>query len=229
MDTPAISLETHFVSTVTVQSLGAGALEDTVVPTFYEWLEEQHALPSDDICSKCLREKNGATCQTCAKQCANYCKHLCHTNMAPPPVVAEWTVTLPQYSRDPDRLIPRIVHQTWMEELDAERYPNMSRMAESFRKAAWEYRFWSDDDAVAFLQTHFPPPVLEAYQALKPGAFKADLFRYCVLLILGGVYADVDIQLESVLDLSVPPDVGFMVPVDEVRFMNCHGNCVPGC
>jgi len=68
------------------------------------------------------------------------------------------------------------------------------------------------------LRTHFPSPVLEAYQAMKPGAFKADLFRYCVLLITGGVYADVDIQLESVLDLSIPPDVGFMVPVDEVRF-----------
>jgi hypothetical protein len=30
------------------------------------------------------------------------------------------------------------------------------------------------------------------------------------------VYADVDIMLESALDLSVAPDIGFMVPIDEV-------------
>lgn len=48
-----------------------------------------------------------------------------------------------------------------------------------------------------------------------PGAFKADLFRYCALLIYGGVYADVDILLESNLDLAVEPDIGFMVPMDE--------------
>jgi len=66
-----------------------------------------------------------------------------------------------------------------------------------------------------FLDTHFPPEVRQAYDALLPGAFKADLFRYCVLLIHGGVYADMDVLLESNLDASVGPDVGFMVPVDE--------------
>jgi len=50
---------------------------------------------------------------------------------------------------------------------------------------------------------------------LIPGAFKADLFRYCALLIHGGVYADVDIILESNLDQAIPPDVGFAVPMDE--------------
>lgn len=202
-----------FVSTIKVQPLGAAS---ELVPTFYDILQEQRALPSDEACSKCLREKKGADCQSCAKPCAAYCKHLCRTAVPAPHVAAEWTVTLPHYSRDPERLIPRIVHQTWSEGLDAERYPNMSRMAQSFRKAGWEYRFWSDADAVLFLRAHFPAPVLEAYEALRPGAFKADLFRYCVLLITGGVYADVDIQLESVLDLSIPPDVGFIVPVDEV-------------
>ena len=49
------------------------------------------------------------------------------------------------------------------------------------------------------------------------------IHRYCALLIHGGVYADVDIMLESSLDLSVAPDVGFMVPMDEVRALSgCH-------
>ena len=99
--------------------------------------------------------------------------------------------------------------------MDRERYPNMSRLMESFQQSGWEYRFYTDEDIVTFLQIHFPPEVLQAYDALIPGAFKADLFRYCVLLIYGGVYADVDIQLQSALDFAIPDDVGFMVPVDE--------------
>ena len=205
-----------FVSTITVESLGSAPSSPT--PNFYDILEEQNCLPADEACSKCLREKRGSNCHSCASQCHCYCQKLCHTDIPPKHVAEEWKVTLPHYSKDyPTRLIPRIVHQTWFEELgdDRERYPNMSRLVQSFQQAGWEYRFWSDEDAVEFLRVHFPPAVMQAYQAIKPGAFKADLFRYCVLLITGGVYADVDIQLESVLDISIPPDVGFMVPVDE--------------
>ena len=132
-------------------------------------------------------------------------------------VSKELTVTPPFYARDPSRLIPRIVHQTWYESIDQENYPNMSRLSESFKQSGWEYKFYTDSEAANFLSTHFPAQVREAYDALRPGAFKADLFRYCVLLIYGGVYADADIMLESNLDLAVGPDVGFMVPQDEVR------------
>ena len=49
------------------------------------------------------------------------------------------------------------------------------------------------------------------------GAFKADLFRYCVLLIKGGVYSDMDVFLTSNLDEVITGDIGFITPVDEVR------------
>jgi hypothetical protein len=88
-------------------------------------------------------------------------------------------------------------------------------MKESFRQSGWEYRFYTDAEAGDFLSTHFPPAVREAFEALLPGAFKSDLFRYCVLLIYGGVYADVDILLAANLDNAVPPDVSFMTPIDE--------------
>lgn len=44
--------------------------------------------------------------------------------------------------------------------------------------------------------------------------------RYCVLLIHGGIYADVDVLLSTDLDKLVEDDIGFMVPVDEVRSYN---------
>jgi hypothetical protein len=178
-------------------------------------LLQNNCLPSSDSCTKCLREKSGANCHSCASVCECYCRALCHETAQPKRVSKQLTVSPPQYSRDPNRLIPRVVHQTWFETLNPDKYPNMSRLVESFKRSGWEYRFYSDSDAANFLSTHFSGEVREAYDALKPGAFKADLFRYCVLLIHGGVYADVDILLESALDFSVPPDVGFMVPMDE--------------
>ena len=204
-----------YISTVSVQDLSTnhGNREDT--PNFYQILEKANALPTHEHCTKCLREKSGATCDSCREHCASYCAKLCHTSIPAKPVVQTWTITPPVYATSPHRLIPRIVHQTWFERMDRERYPNMSRLMESFQQSGWEYRFYTDEDIVTFLQIHFPPEVLQAYDALIPGAFKADLFRYCVLLIYGGVYADVDIQLQSALDFAIPDDVGFMVPVDE--------------
>lgn len=95
--------------------------------------------------------------------------------------------------------------------------PNFSRLVESWKQQSrWEYRFYTDERAKIFLATHFPPEVKEAYDDLIPGAFKADLFRYCILFIYGGVYADIDVMNTSELDAAIDDDVGFMIPLDPV-------------
>jgi Glycosyltransferase sugar-binding region containing DXD motif len=102
----------------------------------------------------------------------------------------------------------------------------MMRLADSFKQSGWEHRFYTHDDMVAFLKRHFPAPVLEAFHAVRHGAYKADIFRLCVLLLSGGLYADVDILLlQGALDVSIPGDVGFMVPTDTVRcILHALGN-----
>ena len=98
--------------------------------------------------------------------------------------------------------------------------PNFSRLSESWKQqSGWEYRFYNDDDAANFLSTHFPVEVKEAYDVLIPGAFKADLFRYCVLFIHGGVYADIDVMLTSKLEAVIDSDIGFMIPLDSVNIL----------
>lgn len=158
-------------------------------PNFFDTLLRNDCLPKEDDCNKCLREKKGADCNKCAKACPCYCKTLCKEMPDKKHVAKQLLVTPPLYSRDLNRIIPKIIHQTWFEPLSKSKYPNMSRLVESFRQSGWEYKFWSDAEAQNFLSTHFPAEVREAYDALRPGAFKADLFRYCVLLIHGGVYA----------------------------------------
>jgi Glycosyltransferase sugar-binding region containing DXD motif len=210
---PFISTITEVVHHRTPEEMAAAP----PTPNFFDVLLANDCLPSHDSCTRCLHNKAGANCQSCGHACTCFCKTLCQETVDAKYVAKELRVRPPVYSRDPNRLIPRIVHQTYFEELTSDKYPNMSRLVESFKQSGWEYKFYSDDDATNFLSTHFPTEVREAYDAIKPGAFKADLFRYCVLLIYGGVYADVDILLESALDLAVPPDMGFMVPIDEVR------------
>jgi hypothetical protein len=158
-------------------------------PNFFDVLLRNDCLPADDKCNKCLRDKTGSDCDKCAKECECYCRTLCHEAPDRKHVAKQLTISPPLYSRDPHRIIPRIVHQTWFEPLSRQKYPNMSRLVESFRQSGWDYKFWSDAEAQNFLSTHFPAEVRQAYDALRPGAFKADLFRYCVLLIHGGVYA----------------------------------------
>jgi hypothetical protein len=200
--------------------------EDLVTPNFYDTLVQNDCLPSDLECSNCLRKKSGANCETCRKECPCYCKTLCHVSVEEKFVSKRLIVTPPLYSRDPARIVPRIVHQTWYEDVTPEKYPNMSRLIESFKQSGWEYKFYTDDVAANFLSTHFPSEVREAYDALRPGAFKADLFRYCALLIHGGVYADMDVLLESNLDAAVAPDIGFMVPIDEPGKAAGHRMCL---
>lgn len=59
------------------------------------------------------------------------------------------------------------------------------------------------------------------------GAYKADFFRLCVLLINGGMYADVDVELTSDLDaLLEEDDVAFIIPIDEPGRKAGNGSCL---
>jgi len=235
--------EQNWVSTIKMESVSH--FNSGYTPNLYEILRSQSALPNQEsnknACDDCLRNEKGADCRICAKECPNYCSKLCAVEVKEYPITRVIRVLPPRQKKHPERLIPRIVHQvrillfrsvqlfhilsltillckkqTWFEPVSKEKYPKMARLVTSWEQSGWEYRFWDDKAAASFLSSHFPPEIREAYDAILPGAFKADLFRYCVLLIYGGVYADIDVVLESNLDAAIPPDIGFMVSTDGV-------------
>ena len=93
--------------------------------------------------------------------------------------------------------IPFILHEYW----HSRRMPkNMANVVRKLIKANPEFEcyVYSEKEAAAFLRKHFGPEVLEAYMGFKPSAYRSDLFRYCVLYILGGVYID------AKMDFTVP-------------------------
>jgi Glycosyltransferase sugar-binding region containing DXD motif len=119
--------------------------------------------------------------------------------------------------------IPRIIHQTWLEELTAETYPHLHRLQNSWKAQTllgWEYRFYTDETMRDYIIEHYSSSshqnlFLDAYDALIPGAFRADLFRLLVLFKHGGVYADIDVQLDvNQLDYLIPHNLGYFVPRD---------------
>ena len=50
--------------------------------------------------------------------------------------------------------------------------------------------YFNDKACKNFIKQHFGPNVVKAYNMLIPGAYKADLWRLCVLYIHGGIYGD---------------------------------------
>jgi mannosyltransferase OCH1-like enzyme len=54
----------------------------------------------------------------------------------------------------------------------------------------YNYEFYDNDEARKFIKKNFKNDVVNAYDRLIPGAYKADLFRYCYLYINGGIYVD---------------------------------------
>jgi mannosyltransferase OCH1-like enzyme len=50
---------------------------------------------------------------------------------------------------------------------------------------------YDNQDRIDFIKNNFNKDVLDAYNSLKPGAFKADLWRYCIIYKYGGVYIDI--------------------------------------
>jgi glycosyltransferase involved in cell wall biosynthesis len=64
------------------------------------------------------------------------------------------------------------------------------------------YTLWNNDSIRELIKNNFESDVLEAYDKLKPYAYKADLARYCIAYVKGGWYIDINIEV-----VSKPPKV----------------------
>eukprot|EP00978_Attheya_sp_CCMP212_P032584 scaffold128060_cov55-Attheya_sp.AAC.1 len=171
------------------------------------------------LCNRCLKTVLFGSFDKCTLVCSRrYQDVICSMGQSPPKkkTVLDVTIRCEDSGGGDKRFIPRIIHQTWFEEPTALRYPQLVRLQNSWRASGWEYRFYTDDIAREYVLSNYPSRFVDAFDALIPGAFKADFFRYLVLLKDGGVYADVDIMLGTNLDTFVAPSMDFFVPLDLV-------------
>jgi hypothetical protein len=61
----------------------------------------------------------------------------------------------------------------------------------------FNFYFFDDDMCRDFIKEHFDNSVLNAFDTLIPGAYKADLWRYCIMYIKGGIYIDCKYIMEK--------------------------------
>lgn len=89
-----------------------------------------------------------------------------------------------------NNIIPLNIFQTWHSK---QLPPMMLKNTEFIKQSnpAFNYMLFDDDDCREFIKTNFNSDVLNAFNTLIPGAYKADLWRYCVLYISGGIYIDI--------------------------------------
>ena len=87
-------------------------------------------------------------------------------------------------------VVPKLIFQTW----PTKNLPRYMQWVVDKIKAAhpnFEHFLYDDNDCREFIKSHFAVDVLWAFDRLKPGAYKADLWRYCIMYIKGGIYLDI--------------------------------------
>ena len=94
--------------------------------------------------------------------------------------------------------IPRIIHQTWKDDAPPAR---LAQFQAAWRRLHpdWDYRFWTDATARAFVAAQFPD-FLPVYDGYRAPIMRVDAARYLWMLHFGGVYADLDMEPMRALD-----------------------------
>jgi mannosyltransferase OCH1-like enzyme len=111
--------------------------------------------------------------------------------------------------------VPLNIYQTWY---TTNVPPKMKENIDSLLQMNQDFNYYlySDEQCKEFIKENFEQDVLDAFNRFKPGAYKADLWRYCILYKLGGVYLDIKfhtiIPLNSVL--SENPEI-FVLDLQE--------------
>ena len=98
--------------------------------------------------------------------------------------------------------IPRLIHQTYSSYNDIPDCVKEVMRANKLLHPDYEFRFYDDAEVDEFIRKHTSDRTYAAFKSLNPkcGACKADFFRYIVLYVEGGVYADIKTKFKVHLD-----------------------------
>lgn len=129
---------------------------------------------------------------------------------------------------------PKKIWQTWktdpleFEARESDRARSWPRL-----NPDWRYEVLTDGNDLEYVERVFGPEgenrldIVETYRTLNATIIKADLLRYMVMYIEGGVYADIDVEALRPINSWIPDqfnmsDVDFVigVEIDEPTFVN---------
>lgn len=86
--------------------------------------------------------------------------------------------------------VPLKIYLTWeTKQLPINMYNNIMLLQKM--NPEFDIYLYDNQDRINFIKDNFNQNVLDAYNSLRPGAYKADLWRYCIIYKYGGVYIDI--------------------------------------
>ena len=91
--------------------------------------------------------------------------------------------------------VPKLLHQTWS---TTELLPAQVPLAASWGRGClgddpgWARVLWSDEAVAVFMEEYAPASFLPTYRSYASTIQRVDTFRYVLLSVVGGVYADLD-------------------------------------
>ena len=110
--------------------------------------------------------------------------------------------------------IPKRIYQTMNTTLTNQDRYKFSVQAWKQLNPEYEYYFFDATGRRELLKTYFDANVCAAYDMLLPGAYQADLFRYCLLYVHGGCYVDSQTQPFISLREVIAPDTEMVSALD---------------
>jgi hypothetical protein len=107
-------------------------------------------------------------------------------------------------------VIPLNIYQTWhTKNLPTKMQENVNCLKR--QNPEFKYYLYDDYDCREFIKKNFDKDVLNAFDTLIPGAYKADLWRYCILYKNGGIYLDIKFKCENNFKLIELTDKEYVV------------------
>lgn len=95
-------------------------------------------------------------------------------------------------------MIPKQIMQTWKSHTVPDHWKPSQESIKKFMPK-WKYVLMTDEMNREFCEEHFPQ-YLQFYDSLTYNIQRADIIRYMYLYVNGGIYIDLDIELNSPID-----------------------------
>ena len=106
---------------------------------------------------------------------------------------------------------PRKVWQTWkVDPLGFEEKDSTVARTWTHKNPTFRYEVLTDQNDLAYVETHFGPhgfnrpDIVYVYRELTARIIKADLLRYLVMYVEGGIYTDIDVEALRPADRFIP-------------------------
>ena len=120
----------------------------------------------------------------------------------PPELITAIRETIPRDSKNDSSIdepmtytianpvIPLHIYQCWHDKKKMLKSVRTSVKILKEQNPEFEHHLYDEKECRKFIADNFPPNVVEAYDSNTAHALKADLWKYCIMYKLGGVYID---------------------------------------